>query len=107
MNTYVILRRNGWKTAADLEKAAGRSSRVGTQEMADQVRWIRTYIVQEQDGGLGTVCIYQGIDPTAIAEHARRAGLPCDEIIPVAQTAIINDDPVPAAGQADASRSAA
>lgn len=94
VNTYVILRRNGWKTADELEKAAGRSSRVGTQEMADRVRWIRSYILSEEEGGLGTVCIYQGTDPAAIAEHARLAGLPCDQIIAVTQTAIINDDPV-------------
>jgi hypothetical protein len=97
MNTYVILRRNGWKTPADLEKAAGRSSRVGTQEMPDRVRWIRSYVTQEDDGNLGTVCVYQAISPEAVAEHARRAGLPCDAVIPVARTVVVNDDPAPAA----------
>lgn len=94
MNTYVILRRGGWSDGKELEVAAGRSSRVGIEEMADRVRWIRSYAVNEPDGRVGTVCVYQGRDEESIREHARRAGLPADEIIPVAETVIINDDPV-------------
>ena len=41
MQTYVILRRHGWATAADLEAAAARSTAEG-EEMADDVRWIRS-----------------------------------------------------------------
>lgn len=97
MNTYVILRRHGWAGPSELEKAAGVSSRVGTQEMPDRVRWIRSYVTREADGRLGTVCIYQGLDADSVREHARRAGLPCDLIFPVADTVIINDDPAKAA----------
>ncbi len=93
MNTYIILRRRGWSTSPELERAASRSSRVGAQEMSDRVRWLRSYILNEPAGGLGTVCVYQGTDPASVVEHARRAGLPCDEVIPVADTVIINDDP--------------
>lgn len=95
MNTYVILRRCGWTSISDLERAAGVSSRVGTQEMPDRVRWIRSYVIRETDDSLGTVCIYQASDPESVREHARRAGLPCDVIFPVADTVVINDDPVP------------
>lgn len=94
MNTYVIRRRNGWGTPEALEKAAAVSARVGNEEMPDRVRWIRSYVVNEPDGTLGTVCIYQATDPEAIREHARRAGLPADEIYPVATTVIVRDDPV-------------
>lgn len=96
MNTYVILRRGGWADGNELEVAAGVSSRVGLEEMPDQVRWIRSYVVNEPDGRLGTVCVYQGTDEEAIREHARRAGLPADEVIPVGDTVILNDDPVAA-----------
>lgn len=96
MQTYVILRRGGWADAEELEVAAGRSSRVGLEEMADQIKWIRSYVVEEEDGRLGTVCIYQGTDEDAIREHARCAGLPADEVIPVGDTVIINEDPVAA-----------
>lgn len=93
METFVIRRRSGWANAQELEKAAGVSARVGNEEMPDKVRWIRSYVVKENDGTLGTVCIYQAVSPEAIREHARRAGLPADEIFPVANTVIVRDDP--------------
>jgi hypothetical protein len=96
MNLYVIRRRKGWKTAQELEKAASISARIGNEEMPDQVRWIRSYVVNEPDGQLGTVCIYQAVSPEAIREHARRVGMPADEITPVANTVIVRDDPQPA-----------
>jgi hypothetical protein len=97
MQLYAILRRNGWRTAADLEEAAARSTRVGDEEMPDDVRWIRSYVLDEGDGSLGTVCIYEGTSPEAVRRHAERADLPVDEIIAVADTVIVRPDPQPAA----------
>ena len=93
MQTYVILRRSAWKTGEDLEAAAALSTKVGDEEMPDQVRWIRSYVLNEEDGTLGTVCIYQAVDEDAIMEHAKRAELPADEVIEVANTVIVRDDP--------------
>ncbi len=93
MNTYVIRRRNAWATPEELQEAAARSRRVGDEEMSDQVRWIRSYVVQEEDGKLGTVCIYQGVSEEAIRDHAGRAGLPVDEVVPVVNTVIVREDP--------------
>jgi hypothetical protein len=93
MKTYVILRRSGWASHADLEKSAGLSARVGN-EMRERVRWIRSYVTREPDNRLGTVCIYQATDPEAIRDHAARAKLPCDSIVPVGDTVVINADPV-------------
>ena len=70
MNQYAILRRNGWKTPNDLHVAADRSSKVGNEEMPNDVRWIRSYVMQEPDGTLGTVCIYEATSPEAIRPHA-------------------------------------
>ncbi|MEA2187093.1 MAG: hypothetical protein QOK16_2104 [Solirubrobacteraceae bacterium] len=92
MQTYVILRRNGWATAQDLEEAAGRSTVEGDQ-MPDDIRWIRSYVTAETDGSVGTVCIYQASSPEAIREHARRADLPADEIIALADTVVVRPDP--------------
>jgi hypothetical protein len=97
MDTYVILRRNGWASGADLEAAAARSSQVGDEEMSDDIRWIRSYVLAEGGENVGTVCIYQATSPEAIREHASRAGLPADEIIPVADTVLVRPDPAPAA----------
>jgi hypothetical protein len=97
MQTYVILRRNGWRSPEELQAAAARSKQVGDEEMADDIRWIRSYVTQESDGGLGTVCIYQATSPEKIREHAERAGLPADEIVEVADTVIVRPDPMAAA----------
>jgi hypothetical protein len=93
MQLYVIQRRNAWKSPAELQVAAGRSTHVGNVDMPNDVRWIRSYVVTHTDGTLGTVCIYQGTSELAIREHARRAGLPADEILPVADTVIVRPDP--------------
>ena len=96
MQTYVILRRNGWRSPGDLQEAAARSTQVGDEEMSSDIRWIRSYVLAEGEG-LGTVCIYQASSPAKIREHADRAGLPVDEIIEVADTVIVRPDPEPAA----------
>jgi hypothetical protein len=97
MNTYVILRRSGWSSPEELQQAAARSKQVGDEEMSDDVRWIRSYVLEEDGGSVGTVCIYQATSPEAIREHASRADLPADEIIPVADTVIVRADPKGAA----------
>jgi hypothetical protein len=93
MNTYVILRRSGWQSADELKAAAARSTVVGDEEMSDDIRWIRSYVLEEGGGSLGTVCIYQASSAEAIREHAARAGLPVDEIIAVADTVLVRQDP--------------
>ena len=96
MDTYVILRRGAWADGPDLQEAAARSKKVGDDEMSDDIRWIRSYVLSEADGRVGTVCIYQASSPEAIREHASRAELAADEIIPVADTVVIRPDPEPA-----------
>lgn len=93
MNTYVILRRGGWRSPEDLQAAAARSTKVGDEEMSDDIRWIRSYVLEEDGGSIGTVCIYQASSPEAIRDHASRADLPVDEIIPVADTVLVRPDP--------------
>ena len=96
MNTYVILRRSGWRSPEDLQAAAERSAKVGDEEMSEDIRWIRSYVLEEDGGSVGTVCIYQASSPEAIREHASRADLPADEIIAVADTVLVRPDPAAA-----------
>jgi hypothetical protein len=93
MNDYVIFRKNAWPDEAALERAAGRSARVASGELEGRVRWIRSYIYEEPDGTLGSVCIYQASDREIVFEHARRADLACDEVRPIARTVIVEADP--------------
>jgi hypothetical protein len=94
MQTYLILRRGGWATAQDLKATATRSAAEGDR-MPDDIRWIRSYVTAETDGSVGTVCVYQASSPEAIREHARRADMPADEIVAVADTVVVRPDPEP------------
>ncbi|MDX6438085.1 MAG: hypothetical protein QOF45_668 [Gaiellaceae bacterium] len=95
METYVILRRNGWRDGADLGAAAERSTLEG-EKTPDDIRWIRSYVLAESDGTLGTVCIYEASSPEAILRHAEAAGLPATEIVPVSDLVVVRPDPEPA-----------
>ena len=97
MELYAIIRRNGWATGPDLEAAAARSTKVGDEEMSNDIRWIRSYVLGEADGSLGTLCIYEASSPEAIRDHASRADLPVDEIVKIADTVVVRPDPQPAA----------
>jgi hypothetical protein len=92
MNLYAILRRDGFADGPTLEQAAARSTTVG-DDMPDDIRWIRSYVLGEEGGTLGTVCIYQASSEEAIRNHAAAADLPISEIIPIADTVIVRPDP--------------
>jgi hypothetical protein len=96
MHTYVILRRSGWRDGAELGDAVTRSS-TEAERMADDVAWIRSYVLQERDGHLGTVCVYRATSPEAVRRHAGEALLPVDEIVEVTETLVVRPDPAPAA----------
>lgn len=95
MELYAILRRGGWRSSDELEAAAGRSTKVADEQMGDEVRWIRSYVLDEGAGVLGTVCIYEAASPEAIRAHALAAELPVDEVIPIVNTVIVRPDPQP------------
>ena len=97
MKLYAILRRSGWRSPEELGEAAARSTKVGDEDMPDDVRWIRSYVLDEGGGSVGTVCIYEATSPEAIRKHASMADLPVDEIISVLDTVIVRPDPAPAA----------
>ena len=96
MDLYVILRRGGWRSPEELGEAAVRSTRVADEEMSDDIKWIRSYVLEEGGGSVGTVCLYQASSPEAIRKHAAAADLPVDEIIAVADTVLVRPDPQPA-----------
>jgi hypothetical protein len=93
METYVVLRRRAWRSPQEMEEAVARSHQVGDEQMPEDVRWIRSYVLGEGDGSVGTVCVYQASSLEAVREHASRAVLPVDEIIRVADMVILRSDP--------------
>ena len=93
MHTYLIMRRKAWETPESLQATAERSTRVGNEQMPDDVRWIRSYVVREASGELATACIYQATSEAAAREHARCADLRADEVLSIVDTVVVRPDP--------------
>ena len=96
MDLFMIRRHDGWKTPEELEEAAKRSGDLAESDFPNQIRWIRSYVVKEPSGDLGTVCIYEAAGVDAVRSHAAAVGMPADEVLPVADTVIVRPDPQPA-----------
>lgn len=92
MDLYAIFRRNGWDPS-EVEAADARSN-AEAEKRSDTIRKIRTYVLEEPNGRLGTVCFYEAVSPEALMDHAKAAGLPCDEIVRVAAIDVQRPDPV-------------
>jgi hypothetical protein len=100
VKTYVIRREKAWQNPQELEAAAERSKQVAEDDFLDDIRWIRSYVIGEPGGTLGTVCIYQASGDEAVRDHAGRVGMPADEILEVVDTVVIRPDPEPEAASA-------
>jgi hypothetical protein len=95
MNTYAIRRKNAWRSPEEVQAVAKRAKEVADRDFPSEVRWIRSYVLAESDGSLGSICIYQAVDEEAIRRHSHRVGMPADEILDVGDTVVIRPDPVP------------
>ena len=95
MKLYAIRRPRGWDSPAELPAVVERSKQVGDEEMSDDIRWIRSYVVHEPDGSLGSICIYEASSPEKIREHAFRSDMPATEIFEIADTVLVRPDPIP------------
>jgi sporulation protein YlmC with PRC-barrel domain len=93
MNIYAIRRKHAWASPEEVERVAARSKQVADDDFPQEIRWIRSYVIAEPDGSLGSICIYQASDPEAVRKHAHRVGMPADQILDVADTVIIRPDP--------------
>jgi hypothetical protein len=93
MKTYAIRRKNAWRSPEEVEAVVERSKKVADSDFPQEIRWIRSYLIAEEDGTLGTICIYQASDDDAIRRHAQRVGMPADVILDIADTVVIRPDP--------------
>jgi hypothetical protein len=82
---YAIIRRNGFVSVKELERAAVRATAVAG-EPDSGVRWVRSYLLEEESAEVGTICIYEAVSPEAIRAHSAAAVLPIDEIVPISDT---------------------
>jgi hypothetical protein len=97
MKLYAIRREKAWASPEELEEVAGRSKQVADDEFPDDIRWIRSYVIKEDGGSLGTICIYEATNIDAVKEHAKRVDMPADEVLEIADTVVIRPDPQAAA----------
>jgi sporulation protein YlmC with PRC-barrel domain len=93
MNLYTIRRRNAWSSPEEVEAIAQRAKEVADSDFPTEVRWIRSYVLADQDGTLGSLCVYQAVNAEAILQHSHRVGMPADEITAVLETVIVRPDP--------------
>lgn len=94
MDLYIIRRRGVWANEEELKVTNEKSVQVG-EDMAERLRWIRSYAVTEEDGRIGSVCIYEAQDPDAIREHGRRIGAPSEDFQVVRGAVVKRPDPKP------------
>ena len=92
MNLYAIRREKAWQSPAELEETAARSKQVADDEFPNDIRWMRSYVIKEDGGTLGTICIYEASNIEAVKEHAKRVDMPADEVLEIADTVIIRPD---------------
>ncbi len=93
MQTYLILQRGAWETEAEVDDAFALSARIEDEEMQDRLKAIRYYVIEEEDGTLGAMFVVQADDEDVALEHAQKAEMQADEVVPVVDTVIIRDDP--------------
>lgn len=97
MPLYLVPRTRAWLSAEEVAAVAGCVPAVN--DTLDGVRWIRSYIVAEEDGTFSGYCVYEADDPDVLRRHADALMLPTDAIKPVVATLIQAPDPEPAAAR--------
>jgi hypothetical protein len=100
MNLYTIRRREAWGSPEEVQAVAKRAKAVADSDFPGEVRWIRSYVLADLDGTLGSLCVYQAVDAEAIRRHSDRVGMPADEINEVLETVLVRPDPTPASAAA-------
>ena len=92
METYVVVRRRAWQTHTAAWEAVARASLEATR-LSGIVTWAQSYVVEETDGTVGSICIYDAVSPEAVRHHSDAAEIPVDEIVKVGDTIVVRPDP--------------
>jgi hypothetical protein len=95
MPLYVGPRTRAWLTEEEVAAATDCVPAVNAT-LSEHIRWIRSYIVGEDDGTFSAYCVYEASGPEVLRRHADALGLPTDAIKPVTATIVAAPDPEPA-----------
>ena len=93
MQLFAVRRPGVWAKFDEVSVAASRSAHIGDRDMADRIRWIRSYVIEEANQRIGSLCIYLAEDEAAIREHAKRVGMAGNMIVPIVDTIVVRPDP--------------
>lgn len=80
MPDYVIERRFGKMTFADLDDPEWTAQRHAAFLAHPEIEWLHSHII-ETEGELLTYCIYRAPNPQCIRDHAVAAGVPADRVM--------------------------
>ena len=94
VNLYLVPRTRAWLSEEEVAAATDCAPAVNDTLQGD-VRWIRSYIVREDDGTFSGYCVYEATGPDALRRHADALRLPSDAIKPVVATVVAAPDPRP------------
>ena len=94
MNVYVVPRTRAWLSEEEVAAATDCLPAVN-ETLREHIRWIRSYVVAEEDGTFSAYCVYEATDPEVLRRHADALMLPTDAIKPVAATIVAAPDPEP------------
>jgi hypothetical protein len=95
VNVYIVPRTRCWLSEEEVAAAADCVPAVNDTLRGD-LRWIRSYVVGEDDGTFSAYCVYEATGPEVLRRHADALGLPTDGIRRVAATIVAGPDPDPA-----------
>ena len=93
---YIVPRTRAWLSEEELAAATDCMPAVN-EALCGEVRWIRSYVVAEDDGTFSAYCVYEASGPEALLRHADALMLPTDAIKPVVATIVQAPDPQPLA----------
>ena len=96
MPVYIVPRTRAWLSEEELAAATDCLPAV-TEALGGEVRWIRSYVVAEDDGTFSAYCVYEASGPEALLRHAEATMLPTDAIRRVVSTIVAARDPEPVA----------
>jgi Protein of unknown function (DUF4242) len=92
---YLVPRTRAWLTEEEL--AATADCLQAVDAVSPDIRWIRSYVVQEDDGTFSGYCVYEASSPEALLRHSESMKLQTDAIKPVVSTIVASADPEPVA----------
>ena len=95
MTLYLVPRTRAWLSEEEVAAATDCVPAVN-DALRDDIRWIRSYVVQEDDGTFSAYCVYEASSPDVLRHHADALRLPTDAIKPVTKTIVAAPDPGPA-----------